>query len=69
MTSLGFIENQLGFLKGFCETHSRVKGLYDSISELQPIAVVKDNKFFLFVPRNGKYEFAMEHPSPFPVDL
>jgi len=69
MTNISFVENQLGLLKKFCKTHDCVKGLHDSVSELQPIAVVKDNTFFLFVPQNGKYEFMMEHPTPFAIDF
>jgi len=69
MTNLSFVENQLGFFDEFCELHSRVKGLHNSISELQPVAIVKDNKYFLFVPQNGKYEFITEHPTPFSIDF
>lgn len=69
MTDLCFVENQLRFLEKFCELHNRVKGLCESLYEIQPIAVVKDNNFFLFVQRNGKYEFMTEHPTPFPIDF
>jgi len=58
---------QLGYLDAVCQLHPRVKSLHESLEALQPIAVVHDGNFFLFVPNQGKYEFIMTHPTPFPI--
>jgi hypothetical protein len=65
----GFINNQLNYLHNLCKTHDRVKWLGESISELQPVAIVKDNHFFVFEPDDKKYKFIMKHPTPFPINF
>ena len=69
MSDTEFINNQLQYLRNFCKLHERVKGIGESIYELQPIAVVKENRFFLFAPNNKDYNFVTEHPTPFPIDF
>ena len=61
-----FIEAQLEYIKKVCELHENIKHIDESLKELQPIAIVDNNTFFVFdVKEHEKeYEFIMEYLSP-----
>jgi hypothetical protein len=59
-----FIERQLASLEQLGELHKEIKDIDRSLEKLQPVAIVKNNVYFVFdLDRSGeKYEFIMEHP-------
>jgi hypothetical protein len=60
-----FIERQLVSLEEICALHNEIKDIDKSLEKLQPVAVVKNNAYFVFdLDQSGeKYEFKMEYPS------
>jgi hypothetical protein len=59
-----FIEKQLGSLEQIAALHKEIKDIDRSLEKLHPVAVVKNNAYFIFdLDETGeKYEFAMEYP-------
>jgi hypothetical protein len=59
-----FIERQLVSLEQIRELRKEIKDIDRSLEKLYPVAVVKDNAYFLFdLDQSGeKYEFKMEYP-------
>jgi hypothetical protein len=60
-----FIERQLVSLSQIVELHKEIKDIDISLEKLYPVAVVKNNIYFIFdLDQSGeKYEFRMEYPS------
>jgi hypothetical protein len=60
-----FIEKQMVSLEQICELHKEIKDIDRSLEKLYPVAVVKNNVYFVFdLDQSGeKYEFKMEYPS------
>jgi hypothetical protein len=59
-----FIERQLVSLEQIVELHKEIKDIDRSLEKLHPVAVVKNNAYFIFdLDETGeKYEFTMEYP-------
>ncbi len=61
-----FIENQIISLRKINELQKQVNHIDDSLEKLYPVAIVKDDVFFVFdLDHTGeKYEFKLEYPTP-----
>jgi hypothetical protein len=61
-----FLERQLSALQKIHELHEQVKDIDLSLSKLYPVAIVKNDTFFVFDldTTKEKYEFKLEHPTP-----
>ncbi|MEG0773868.1 hypothetical protein [Clostridium sp.] len=61
-----FIENQIISLRKINELQKQLNDIDDSLAKLYPVAIVKDDVFFIFdLDSTGeKYEFKLEYPTP-----
>ena len=47
--------------------HERIKDLDKTLEHVYPIAVLDGDIFYIFDSKANRYEFVMEHPTPFPL--
>ncbi|MDR2166892.1 MAG: hypothetical protein LBE35_03450 [Clostridiales bacterium] len=60
-----FIERQMRLIEAVCGMHRQIWDLDESLKKMYPIAIVKDDIFYIFGRKgqNCEYEFIMEYPA------